>query len=161
MNAIVMWVERAFSICADSDRFRIALRPPLSFYSRKPVVVLPRLKKKKRKVADPEKGETSQESPDDHAHHDALDQHVEDVLSKRDKFRRVMQGVWSFCKTPLGVRSSSTSTGALALTLCCSFLPLYTGSSSVSRLDYSVLAKISHRCSLLGHRHCVLPCEVH
>ncbi|KAI0719613.1 golgi-body localization protein domain-containing protein [Cerioporus squamosus] len=73
--------------------------PPLSFYSRKPVIVLPRLKKKRRKVEDAEKGETP---PDEHEHHDALDQHVEDVLSKRDKFRRVMQGVWSFCKTPLG-----------------------------------------------------------
>ncbi|RPD81163.1 hypothetical protein L226DRAFT_131164 [Lentinus tigrinus ALCF2SS1-7] len=75
--------------------------PPLSFYSRKPVVVLPRLRKKKRKkVSDVEKGQVPQ---DEHPlHEDALDQHVHDVLSKRDKFRRVMRGVWSFCKTPLG-----------------------------------------------------------
>ncbi|KAI0750742.1 golgi-body localization protein domain-containing protein [Daedaleopsis nitida] len=69
--------------------------PPLSFYSRKPVVVLPRLRKKQRRAGDTEKGQEC-------AHEDALDQHVEDVLRKRDKFRRVMQGVWSFVKTPLG-----------------------------------------------------------
>ncbi|KAI0353601.1 hypothetical protein OH77DRAFT_1427291 [Trametes cingulata] len=74
--------------------------PPLSFYSRKPVVVLPRMRKKKRKQADPEKGEAQDEEPE---YEDALDQHVEDVLTKRDKFRRVMQGVWSFVKTPLGI----------------------------------------------------------
>ncbi|OBZ70461.1 hypothetical protein A0H81_09965 [Grifola frondosa] len=43
---------------------------------------------------DPEKGKHTN-AP----HEDALDQHVEDVLRKRDKFRRVMQGVWSFVKT--------------------------------------------------------------
>ena len=52
---------------------------------------------------DSEKGETVEE---EHTHEDALDQHVEDVLSKRDQFRRVMRGVWSFVKTPLGVRLS-------------------------------------------------------
>ncbi|KAI0677562.1 hypothetical protein C8Q78DRAFT_98113 [Trametes maxima] len=75
--------------------------PPLSFYSRKPVVVLPRLRrKKKRKQSDPEKGANHEEESE---YEDALDQHVEDVLRKRDKFRRVMQGVWSFVKTPLGI----------------------------------------------------------
>ncbi|KAI0650754.1 hypothetical protein C8Q79DRAFT_1006990 [Trametes meyenii] len=75
--------------------------PPLSFYSRKPVVVLPRLrKKKKRKQSDLEKGAHHEEETE---YEDALDQHVEDVLRKRDKFRRVMQGVWSFVKTPLGI----------------------------------------------------------
>ena len=92
------------SYCADPDRRCIKLRPPLSFYSRKPVVVLPRLKRKRRKVPDPEKGEAPQED-EPPQHEDALDRHVEDVLSKRDQFRRVMQGVWSFCKTPLGVSS--------------------------------------------------------
>ncbi|KAI9063308.1 hypothetical protein FKP32DRAFT_1758393 [Trametes sanguinea] len=79
--------------------------PPLSFYSRKPVVVLPRLRKKKRrKQHDPEKGtDQDQESEGESEYEDALDQHVEDVLTKRDQFRRVMQGVWSFVKTPLGI----------------------------------------------------------
>ncbi|CDO71279.1 hypothetical protein BN946_scf184908.g36 [Trametes cinnabarina] len=79
--------------------------PPLSFYSRKPVIVLPRLRKKKRrKQHDPEKGtHQDQASDDEDEYEDALDQHVEDVLNKRDKFRRVMQGVWSFVKTPLGI----------------------------------------------------------
>ncbi|KAI9001071.1 hypothetical protein BD414DRAFT_574554 [Trametes punicea] len=75
--------------------------PPLSFYSRKPVVVLPqKRKKKKRKQGDPEKGVDQEEELE---YEDALDQHVEDVLTKRDQFRRVMQGVWSFVKTPLGI----------------------------------------------------------
>ncbi|KAH9853535.1 hypothetical protein C2E23DRAFT_821747 [Lenzites betulinus] len=74
--------------------------PPLSFYSRKPVVVLPRLKKKKKtKQSDLEKGAEH----DEDEYEDALDQHVEDCLRKRDKFRRVMRGVWSFVKTPLGI----------------------------------------------------------
>ena len=71
-------------------------RPPLSFYSRKPVVVLPKLRKRRKTAEDPEKAGISK---DEHAGEDALDQHVEDVLRKRDKFRRVMQGVWSFVKT--------------------------------------------------------------
>jgi len=33
----------------------------------------------------------------------ALDQHVEDVLSRKDKFRRTMQGLWAYLKTPVGV----------------------------------------------------------
>ncbi len=69
----------------------------MSFYSRKPVVVLPRLRKKKRsKQSDPEKGAAQE---DNQEYEDALDQHVEDVLRKRDKFRRIMQGVWAFTKT--------------------------------------------------------------
>jgi hypothetical protein len=30
---------------------------------------------------------------------DELDRHVEDVLKRRNKFRRVMKGVWAFLKT--------------------------------------------------------------
>lgn len=74
--------------------------PPLSFYSRKPVVVLASAARQRRNTvtADAEKGGTS--TP---VHEDYLDQHVEDVLRKRDKFKRVMQGVWSFMKTPIGI----------------------------------------------------------
>jgi hypothetical protein len=32
-----------------------------------------------------------------------LDQHVEDVLHRRDKFRRTMQGLWAYLKTPVGI----------------------------------------------------------
>lgn len=71
-------------------------RPPLSFYSRKPVVILPRAHRRKRKSIDAEKGTTGTSESEDE---DALDQHVEDVLTKRAKFRRIMQGVWSFTKT--------------------------------------------------------------
>ncbi|EMD40777.1 hypothetical protein CERSUDRAFT_80431 [Gelatoporia subvermispora B] len=70
---------------------------PLAFYSRKPVVVLPRKRRRPKGKGDPEKGDPLVEDED------LLDQHVEDVLRKRDRFRRVMQGVWSFVKTPLGV----------------------------------------------------------
>jgi len=74
------------------------LIPPLSFYSRKPVVVLSSPSRRKHKH-DPEKGE--QEGLEDME--DSLDRHVEDVLTKRAKFRRIMQGVWSFLKTPMGM----------------------------------------------------------
>lgn len=74
----------------------LGFRPPLSFYSRKPVVVLPQPTKKTKKRVDAEKGpETGPETLSE----DALDQHVQDVLSKRAKFRRIMAGVWSFLKT--------------------------------------------------------------
>ncbi|TBU45037.1 golgi-body localization protein domain-containing protein [Dichomitus squalens] len=71
--------------------------PPLSFYSRKPVIVLPRPKRKKKKQNDVEKGTATTE--EENLHEDALDEHVHDVLNKRDKFRRIMAGVWSFLKT--------------------------------------------------------------
>lgn len=40
----------------------------------------------------------SQLSPDD-----ALDRHVEHVLTKRDKLKRAARGLWDFLKTPMGV----------------------------------------------------------
>ncbi|KZT12507.1 uncharacterized protein LAESUDRAFT_638973 [Laetiporus sulphureus 93-53] len=64
--------------------------PPLDFYSHKPVVVLPRRRQRRR--GDAEKAEPAGDQ-------DSLDMHVEDVLRKRDRFRRVMRGVWSFMKT--------------------------------------------------------------
>jgi len=33
---------------------------------------------------------------------DELDRHVHDVLKRKNKYRRVMKGVWAFLKTPLG-----------------------------------------------------------
>lgn len=74
--------------------------PPLSFYSRKPVVVLAPANRPRRSsiTVDAEKGRAR--TPE---HDDYLDQHVEEVLRKRDKFKRVMQGVWSFMKTPIGI----------------------------------------------------------
>lgn len=65
--------------------------PPLSFYSRKPVVVLPETPRLPATGADAEKGVQPSQ--------DNLDRHVKDVLTKRDKFRRVMRGVWSYMKT--------------------------------------------------------------
>ncbi|KDQ64600.1 hypothetical protein JAAARDRAFT_106770, partial [Jaapia argillacea MUCL 33604] len=64
------------------------LIPPLSFYSRKPCIVLscpPPL--------------TDVERASHKTHDDNLDRHVEDILSKRQRFRRTMRGVWDFVKT--------------------------------------------------------------
>lgn len=70
--------------------------PPLSFYSRKTVVVLPR-RHSGADNGDRESGQAGQ-VPEDN-----LDAHVEELLRNKDKFRRVMRGVWSFVKTPLGI----------------------------------------------------------
>jgi hypothetical protein len=64
--------------------------PPLSWYSRKATVVLPDIPRRQTAEGDAEKGQT---------HEDNLDRHVEDVLSKRDQWRRIMSGVWAFMKT--------------------------------------------------------------
>ncbi|KAK0498658.1 hypothetical protein EDD18DRAFT_1158598 [Armillaria luteobubalina] len=69
------------------------LIPPLSWYSRKPVVVL-----------DPPLGE---DEPDQEKGQrkfdDELDRHVDDVLRRPSKIRRSLKGVWSFLKTPMGI----------------------------------------------------------
>jgi hypothetical protein len=70
------------------------LIPPLSFYSRKPVMILPSAP---REPMDLEKGRPPKE------YEDSLDRHVGDVLKRPSKFKRTMQGVWSFLKTPMGV----------------------------------------------------------
>ncbi|KAH8113230.1 hypothetical protein DFH11DRAFT_1600871 [Phellopilus nigrolimitatus] len=57
------------------------LIPPIGVYSRKPVVT----------------EEDAEKSPQ--THEDDLDRHVEQVLSKRARIRRTLQGVWSFVKT--------------------------------------------------------------
>ncbi|TFY59690.1 hypothetical protein EVJ58_g5638 [Rhodofomes roseus] len=80
--------------------------PPLDWYSRKPVVVLPRRRRKKvakDRQSAAEKGQAGDKENSDDEDEDNLDMHIEDVLRKRDRARRVMQGVWSFVKTPLGV----------------------------------------------------------
>lgn len=47
----------------------------------------------------------------------ALDQHVEDVLSRRDKFRRTMQGLWAYLKTPVGILTGEVLPQSLGHTL--------------------------------------------
>ncbi|KAI0307282.1 hypothetical protein B0F90DRAFT_1932074 [Multifurca ochricompacta] len=69
------------------------LLPPISFYSRKPVVVLPRTEREQ----DIEAASVHTASTDE------LDRHVHDVLKRKQKFRRVMKGVWAFLRTPLGI----------------------------------------------------------
>lgn len=71
--------------------------PPLSWYSRKCTVVLPDLPRRKPTPGDAEKGQADE---------DGLDRHIEDVLSRKDQYRRIARGVWSFMKTPLGVSQS-------------------------------------------------------
>nr|VWO95170.1 Uncharacterized protein [Ganoderma boninense] len=91
------------TVCDLTNAANAIVVPPLSFYSRKPVVVLPQPTKKNKKQVDAEKG--SGDAPENLSE-DALDQHVQDVLSKRAKFRRMMAGVWSFLKTPLGIATA-------------------------------------------------------
>ncbi|EKM59200.1 uncharacterized protein PHACADRAFT_169675 [Phanerochaete carnosa HHB-10118-sp] len=67
--------------------------PPLDWYSRKCTVVLPDVPVREP-TSDAEKGQM---------HEDNLDRHVEDVLSKRDRYRRIASGVWAFMKTPMGI----------------------------------------------------------
>ncbi|KAI0081717.1 hypothetical protein K474DRAFT_1703572 [Panus rudis PR-1116 ss-1] len=66
--------------------------PPLPFYNRKPVVVLPEIPR------DP-----NSDAEDGRQNEDNLDRHIEDVLTKRQQFKRIMRGVWSFMKTPMGI----------------------------------------------------------
>lgn len=67
--------------------------PPMSLYSLKPTVVLSR----PERISRLNLAEGAQTEPENE-----LDMHIENVLSKRDHFKRVMMGVWSFVKTPLG-----------------------------------------------------------
>ncbi|OAX44552.1 hypothetical protein K503DRAFT_305794 [Rhizopogon vinicolor AM-OR11-026] len=75
------------------------LIPPSQFYSRKPVIVLSSPNRRQR-VQDTEAGYTHSESDD---MDDMLDRHVESVLTRQDKVKRTLQGVWSFLKTPTGI----------------------------------------------------------
>lgn len=59
----------------------------MSFYSRRPVVVLPRSER------DMETASANTSSTDE------LDRHVHDVLKRKNKYRRVLKGVWTFLKT--------------------------------------------------------------
>jgi hypothetical protein len=81
-NYIVnIYKSQALSLCSIS-----VPSPPLAFYSRKPTVVL----------LDPGR------MPDlegDSTFEDPLDRHVDMILKTPAKFRRTMQGVWSFLKT--------------------------------------------------------------
>ncbi|KAG9035318.1 hypothetical protein FS842_003722 [Serendipita sp. 407] len=67
------------------------LIPPLSFYSRKPTITMPM----RPIIPDQEKGDAGSM--------DELDLHVEDLLSRRNKIRRSLQGLWAFLKTPIGI----------------------------------------------------------
>ena len=69
---------------------KIHVSPPLSWYSRKPVLFLPAAPPSTRGSG----GEGQQEDFDD-----SLDRHVNDVLQRRFKFRRTIRGIWSFLKT--------------------------------------------------------------
>ncbi|TFK55975.1 hypothetical protein OE88DRAFT_1804760 [Heliocybe sulcata] len=69
------------------------LIPPLPLFPRKPVVSLP---------ASPARTTDDVEKPPQDSHRNDLDYHVEDVLSKRQLFKRTMKGVWAFVKTPMG-----------------------------------------------------------
>lgn len=74
------------------------LSPPLSWYSRKPVLILAaRTPPPDHQHCHPETGGEAMEN--------SLDRHVEDVLKRPSRVRRTMMGIWSFVKT----RKSSAS----------------------------------------------------
>jgi hypothetical protein len=73
----------------------LSTSPPLSFYSRKPVVFLSA--PTPQGISDLEKGDLPE--GESAKHEDALDRHVEDVLARPSKFKRTLRGVWSFLKT--------------------------------------------------------------
>ncbi|KAI0053001.1 hypothetical protein FA95DRAFT_1050949 [Auriscalpium vulgare] len=77
------------TVSALANTANAILIPPLSFYSRKPVIVLP------ARDADASSGGSG--STDD------LDRHVEDVLKRKQNYRRILKGVWAFLKTPVGI----------------------------------------------------------
>lgn len=63
----------------------VSFSPPSSFYSRKPVIVLPSI--------------PFSDSEESGRFEDSLDRHVDDVLRRPTKLRRTLMGVWSFLKT--------------------------------------------------------------
>lgn len=67
-----------------------ASSPPSSWYSRRPIVVLPTTPRRTDGAEDTEEFE------------DSLDRHVDDVLKRPSKVRRTFMGVWSFLKTRKG-----------------------------------------------------------
>ncbi|OJA13791.1 hypothetical protein AZE42_00522 [Rhizopogon vesiculosus] len=75
------------------------ISPPSQFYSRKPVIVLSSPNRRQR-GQDTEAGYTHSEFDDTD---DMLDRHVESVLTRKDRVKRTLQGVWSFLKTPTGI----------------------------------------------------------
>lgn len=70
------------------------ISPPSQFYSRKPAIVLSYPKRQRGR--DIETGQTHSEFDD---MDDLLDRHVESVLTRRDKVKRTLRGVWSFLRT--------------------------------------------------------------
>jgi hypothetical protein len=44
-------------------------------------------------------GDVEEEAEKDHE----LDAHVKDVLTRKDQIRRMLQGLWVFLKTPMGI----------------------------------------------------------
>jgi hypothetical protein len=81
------------TVAALTNAANSILLPPFAFYSRKPVFILP------RSGRDQDLDGASVHT----ASTDELDRHVHDVLKRKQKFRRVMKGVWAFLKTPLGI----------------------------------------------------------
>lgn len=88
-NAILMYLYPASSqLAARSDL--CSNSPPLSFYSRKPIVIL---------SSPPSLNDDEEQADHTQEFSDSLDRHVDDVLKRPSKFKRTMKGVWSFLKT--------------------------------------------------------------
>lgn len=88
-NSIVMCVDPVTLVIL-TELMEFFSRPPLSWYTRKPVVVLPSSPRVSR-VVDGEQGSPEFE--------DSLDRYVDDILKRPSKIRRTLLGIWSFLKT--------------------------------------------------------------
>ncbi|KIJ70056.1 hypothetical protein HYDPIDRAFT_121420 [Hydnomerulius pinastri MD-312] len=90
---------RIRTIASLANAVNSILVPPLYFCSRKPVINLV-----------PPKAPGGTVSPHDceslgsnvQGVRDGLDQHVEDVLNRKAVWKRTIQGIWAFLKTPIG-----------------------------------------------------------
>lgn len=75
-------------------KFDGCISPPSQFYSRKPVIVLSSPRRQRGQDIEAEHTHSEFDDMDD-----LLDRHVESVLTRRDKVKRTLRGVWSFLKT--------------------------------------------------------------
>ena len=95
-------------------------------------------------------------------HEDALDRHVEDVMRRRARFKRIMKGVWSFLKTrelahsplPWQVAHQSRS-------YRCSYTMVEAPRSLAHRILSGPYGDLRLLGRILGRRYRAVPCQDH
>ena len=117
-------------VCIAAYHLLLNYSPPLSFYSRKPVITLP------ARMMHPTDKEQNGST-------DVLDMHVEELLSRKQKIRRSLQGLWAFLKTPIGIVTGK-------------FLIHH---AYIINLTVTMSSYLWRRRCLLGSRYRPLPCE--